>query len=107
MIKKLRILPEAWEDIIKISSYYESISEELSLEFENLLFKSFENIRMFPEMYVVKYRNVRRKLTNKFPYAIYFYIDSTFIRIIAVVHQRENPKYIKSQIRNRRTPNNS
>ncbi len=63
MIKSMRILPEAWEDIVKIASYYSSISEELSLEFEQLLFESLENIRIFPEMYSVKYKNVRRKLT--------------------------------------------
>ena len=103
MSKSLRFLSEAWEDIIKISSYYSSISEELSLEFEQILFESLENIRIFPEMYSVKYKNVRRKLTKKFPYAIYFYIDSSFIRIIAIVHQRENPKQIKNQIRSRRS----
>ncbi len=101
MTKDFQILPEAWKDIIKISSYYYTISEDLLLKYEKFLFEAFENIRTLPKMYPIKYKYVRRKLMKKFPYAIYFYEHKSFIRIIAVIHQKENPKTIKSQIRDR------
>jgi len=101
MVKSILILDDAWEDIIKISSYYISISEDLSLEFERYLFESLEILRLFPTMYPVNYRNVRRKLLKKFPYAIYFYIDDSFVRIIAVAHQRQNPESIRNQLKER------
>ena len=102
MVKSLAILPEAQEDIIKITAYYGSISDDLSITFEQFLFESLENIRMFPTMYPQKYKNVRRKLLKKFPYAVYYYIQDSFIRIIAVAHQRMNPRQIRYQIKHRK-----
>jgi plasmid stabilization system protein ParE len=103
MIKDIQILPEAWGDIIKISSYYSTISDDLSLEFEHFLFASLDNIRMLPAICPIKYKNVRRKLLRKFPYAIYFLEYESFIRIIAVIHQRENPESIGRQINDRKS----
>ncbi len=102
MVKEIKILPDAWGDIVKISSYYGSISDNLSLKFERFLFEALENIQMFPVMYPIRYKNVRRKLLRKFPYAVYYYIDEYYIRLIAVMHQRENPASVKKQIRSRR-----
>ena len=42
--------------------------------------------------YAIRYNNVRIAHTEKFPYAIHFFIDNDLIVIIAIIYSGRNPK---------------
>lgn len=44
-----------------------------------------------PEMGPTAYRDLRRIMTQRFPYAIYYRLTDTAIEIRAVLHHRRNP----------------
>ena len=44
-----------------------------------------ERINRMPEIHAVVYKDVRRALTRRFPYAIYYRIETHDIRVIELV----------------------
>ena len=44
-----------------------------------------------PLMFGMIHRHVRRALTRRFPYAIYFVIDDDRVTILRVLHQARKP----------------
>jgi plasmid stabilization system protein ParE len=45
-----------------------------------------------PESYVIVYRDIRRAVIKRFPYAVYYRIVSSRVIVIAIFHSRRNPK---------------
>jgi plasmid stabilization system protein ParE len=44
------------------------------------------------------YRQLRRVLVRRFPYAVYFGVDAADIVIFAVLHQRRAPKILDDRL---------
>ena len=49
-------------------------------------------MRDLSESFPVVYQDVRRALTKRFPYGIYFVLDDSRIIVIAIFHAKRNPK---------------
>ena len=97
MIRK-NIEPQAFSDINEAAAWYETQSSGLGVEFvweiDRAIGKVQDNPRFFPEVY----RDVRRVLPNKFPYAIYYILNDREIRILAVLHQSRSDITIESRL---------
>ncbi len=66
---------EAEEDIDEACRWYEDQQVGLGTEFIKVLEGAFAKIGTSPEMYPLVYRNVRRLLIPKFPYAIFYIVE--------------------------------
>ena len=83
---------EAEVEMAEAAQWYEEhqagLAEAFLAELESTFAAIEENPRRFPELG----RGVRRALTKRFPYSVFFYIfrESTVV-ILAVLHQARDP----------------
>lgn len=78
-------------DIEAAIDWYESEQPGLGLEFLDELRAAYLRILDGPLKYVVLRSGIRRALTRRFPYGVYFSIEDDIILIIAVLHTARDP----------------
>lgn len=89
----------AYDDIKAASEWYENHRIGLSLDFELCLEGGYEDIKNNPTAYQIKFKNVRVKYINRFPYGIHYFIDNDKIYVLAVLHTSKNPNIWTGRIR--------
>jgi toxin ParE1/3/4 len=89
---KLIIKPSAETDAADAAVWYNSRSEGLGNEFLLSIDSKINAIKRNPNQFQVVYKNVRRALTERFPYGIFFIVENDTIYVLAIVHTRRNPK---------------
>jgi plasmid stabilization system protein ParE len=83
--------PNADWDVEAVFTWYEKEKTGLGWEFLDELQAAFDRIAEDPFKYRVIRREIRRSLTHRFPYAIYFSVESNVVVVLAVLHTRRNP----------------
>lgn len=91
---------EAQLDILDAISWYEERRKGLGDE----LFISIENekrlIEQNPYYYEDKYKGIRKAIITRFPYIIYYRIESeTKVLVYAVLHMKRSPRLWKERIK--------
>jgi len=94
---KLIVKPFAEEDAAKAAVWYNDKSEGLGNEFILALDAKINEIQRNPNHFQVVYKNIRKTLTNRFPYGIFFIVESNSIYILAILHTSRNPKIWKDR----------
>lgn len=84
--------PNADWDVETAFHWYEKEKTGLGWEFLDELQTTFDRIADDPFKYRVIRREIRRSLTRRFPYAIYFSVESNVIVVLAVLHTRRDPR---------------
>lgn len=96
-MKKIIVLPDAEKDIKETVKFYNENSEELEERFKLSLDFSFTQILQSPKLYPYVKFDIRKFVIKKFPFSI-FYIDrKDAIYILAVFHDKRNPKEWKKR----------
>lgn len=92
-MKGYRILSNAASDadIEAAFEWYESEQPGLGLEFLNEIRATHLRILDEPLKYAVLRSGIRRAITRRFPYGIYFSIEDAVVLIIAVLHTARDP----------------
>ena len=78
-------------DIEAAFRWYQSQQPELGLEFLNELRTAYHRIAGGPLTYQEVALGIRRGLTRRFPFAIYFAIKDESIFVVAVLHTARDP----------------
>jgi toxin ParE1/3/4 len=91
MTLPVRFLPEARQEAIECLGWYERRQSGLGAQFAQALADSIERLQAQPLRYPVVHAHVRRIILQRFPYAVYFRIESTGIIVLAV-HGRQDPR---------------
>lgn len=88
---RLEAEPAVELDVESVFEWYET--EELGLGFEFLaqLRVSYERILQHPFGFQDLRSGIRRALTRRFPYAIYFTVENDTVLILAVLHCARDP----------------
>jgi len=81
----------AYEDIKEAYKWYEKYRIGLSLDFELCLEGGYEDIRNNPAVFQIKYKNIRVKYIQRFPYGIHYIVNNDVIYVLAVFHTSKNP----------------
>lgn len=86
--------PSVKHDILEAVDYYKKISPELAQLFIQRLAEAKVAIAISPEGFQIRYKNVRIKMLEQFPYHIHYLInsDKQQINIIAITHAYKRPK---------------
>ncbi|MFN6571908.1 type II toxin-antitoxin system RelE/ParE family toxin [Dendronalium sp. ChiSLP03b] len=84
--------PEVQEELNETYSWYESQKPGLGDEFLDCVDETVNRISQMPESYVIAYRDIRRALVQRFPYAVYYRIVSSRVIVTAIFHSRRDPK---------------
>jgi len=86
------IRPEAEADLISARAWYERQREGLGAAFLLCVEEVLARIGRTPEIYPVVYRDIRRALTRRFPYAVYYYVASNEVVVLGILHARRDPR---------------
>ncbi|SFV61906.1 Plasmid stabilization system protein [hydrothermal vent metagenome] len=90
-MNSIEFKPEVYEDIKIAYDWYEKQRIGLGEDFLLTLEASYAKIVRMPKAYQPIYKTVRRKLTRRFPYGVFFTLQDSQIIIIAVMHTKRNP----------------
>jgi plasmid stabilization system protein ParE len=82
---------EAQAEVQEAFDYYEQKSEGLGFEFMRSLDAALQSVKRNPSAYQEIYKNTRRVLLRKFPYALFYIAEETRIIVIACFNQKRHP----------------
>lgn len=91
------IRPEAEADVADAQEWYERQRQGLGAEFVLCVEEVFARIERTPGMYGEVYRGVRRALTRRFPYAVYYRVEGDVVVVLGVFHTRRDPRQWQSR----------
>ncbi len=98
---KIRILPEAEQDLLDGIHFYDSQCSGVGSHFLESLSTDIESLRQFAGVHAhtLGYHQMRAK---RFPFAIYYRVVGDNINIYAVLDCRRNPAWIRRRLRDRK-----
>lgn len=82
---------DARADALEAFAFYERRRQGLGARFREHLDHAIARIQEDPARYPVVYRDLRRRLVERFPYAVYYREYSDVVFIVAVMHGRRSP----------------
>ena len=100
MSYKIKLLPIVHTELRKTKKWYADKNEVLANDFKTEVDKEIDYIGKFPENSQRKYKELRRSLVSRFPYAIFYLVKEKQKQIIVlgVLHTSRNPEIIRKRI---------
>jgi plasmid stabilization system protein ParE len=92
MSRRLIVRPEAEAEMTEAYGWYEDRMAGLGSEFLLCVDAVFKAVLRAPERYPRIHRVVRRALTRRFPYEVFFVEDAERVVVLSVFHAKRNPK---------------
>lgn len=97
MSRRLIVRPLAEEDLLDIQRWYEAQQDGLGGAFRRSVDELFQRLRENPLMYPVVYRGLRRAVLRRFPYLVYFTVESEVVSIVACLHGRRDQGLVRQR----------
>ena len=94
---KLIIKPFTELDATDAANWYNEKREGLGDEFILALDAKINAIQRNTGSFQVIYKNIRRALTERFPYGIFFIVEDENIYVLAIQHTSRSPKNWKKR----------
>jgi plasmid stabilization system protein ParE len=88
----LIITPEAEGDLVDAKAWYDRKREVLGEQFVLCVEAALDHIRRVPAGAREVHPGVRRVVVRRFPYGIFYRVDSDQIAVIAVYHSKRDPR---------------
>jgi plasmid stabilization system protein ParE len=92
MAARLVIAPEAARDIDEAYGWYEGRRAGLGEDFLSCLDACAQAIRRRPEMHAAVYKEYRRALVRRFPYAVFYEHVAGTVTVYCVFHTARDPQ---------------
>lgn len=90
MTRRFFVRAAAEADITEAVDWYENQQSGLGHELLDKVRETIAAIRTRPESFPIDYRDARRALVHRFPYAIHFVVRPNLVAAIAVLHTRQD-----------------
>ena len=103
MSYSLSFLPEVEEDAIDAYLWYEGKAKGLGEEFLRIFYTSACEMCRSPMLYRTTYKDFRRLLLRRFPYALYFALKGHEITVYGLFHCARDPEFLRSELNQRNT----
>ncbi len=96
---KVKIEPEALADIQEITDWYNEKQAGLGERFQKMVIRQVNSLCKDPQIYSIRYKEIRCILVNKFPYMAHFYVNdkNKTVEVLAVISTDRNPKIWKEK----------
>ena len=88
---KIRIVPEAVEEIHNAVEWYDDQRAGLGSAFLLSIEGAMSKIKRIPEAFPKIEGNIRRIRTKRFPYGIYYFVEEDTAVVLAVLHGARKP----------------
>ncbi len=92
MSRRLIVRPEAETEMADAFDWYEDRVPGLGSQFLLCVDAVFSSILRSPQQFPRVHRVVRRALTRRFPYEVFFVEDDARVVVLSVFHANRNPK---------------
>jgi plasmid stabilization system protein ParE len=89
----VRFLAPAEEEMLEAAFYYEMQVEKLGTNFLDIVEAAAAEIAGNPDVWPEIEKGIRRILIRRFPYSILYAFDKNEVIIVAVMHQKQKPRY--------------
>lgn len=89
--------PEAEGEFRDAILWYEHQRKGLGLEFVLCIDEAIERIRRSPETFPKVHKGIRRIVVRRFPFAVFYDISGSEIRVLAIFHSRRDPSRWRSR----------
>ena len=89
MNRTLIIRPAAEKHLVEARLWYEKQRTGLGKDFIDSIEDTLNSISRFPNLYPVTIKKIRRALTNRFPYGIFYIVEDERIVVLGVNHQSQ------------------
>ena len=86
-----RFLPEVAADLVAGSRWYEEKSPGLGEDFARMFYARCEEISRSPLACAVVAGRYRRGLLRRFPYSVYYVVDTDAILVVGAFHSVRRP----------------
>ena len=96
---KIRILSAARQDLLGGFRFYESQQSGLGSYFLDSLFADIDSLQLYAGIHLTVNGGYRRLLAKRFPFAIYYRIESDTVLVHAVLDCRRNPAWKRKRLR--------
>jgi plasmid stabilization system protein ParE len=95
MIRRVIIRPPAVEDIAGAATWYEAQYPGLGVDFTNEIIRAIGRAQKEPELFRVLRRGdgMRRVLTERFPYRVFFTVTDETLHVHAVLHGARHDRH--------------
>jgi plasmid stabilization system protein ParE len=97
MAMDIRFHSEAEQELKDAVIWYDYQRKGLGAEFFLCIDESIERIQNNPQLYPIVHKNIRRTVIRRFPFAIFYEVSESEIRIIGIFHARRDPSQWKSR----------
>ena len=96
MTRHLIVRPIAEADVDEARRWYEKreqgLGDQLLVEIGHVM----KSIRQNPEQNPPYYRDVRRQITNRFPYKVFYRIEGDTIVVLRILHaKQDHPRWLQ------------
>ena len=98
MSRRLIVRPEAEDEMTGAFDWHEDRVPGLGSEFLLCVDAVFNSILRNPQQFPRVHRIVRRALTRRFPYAVFFVEDDERVVVLSVFHAKRNPQRWQERI---------
>ncbi len=95
---KVRILDEAEQDLVEGFRFYESREAGLGDYFLDSLFSDIDSLRLYAGIHSMHF-GYHRLLSKRFPFAVYYKVDSKAASVWAVLDCRQDPVKIADRLK--------
>ncbi len=95
---KVKILSSANQDLIDGYWFYEKQKNGLGRYFLDSLFDDIDSLETLAGVHQIFFQKYHRKLSQKFPFAIYYKIKYDIVHVYAVLDCRKNPSWTQKKM---------
>lgn len=87
----VRLRAEAESDLRDAAAWYEGQHAGLGAEFLDEVLRSLASIAENPERYPKVHKDIRRAVTSRFPFSIFYFTSTVDEIVLAVMHSSRDP----------------
>lgn len=95
---KVQILDSAQEDLVEGYLFYEKQESGLGGYFLDSLFSDIDSLQLYAGIHSLHFVRYYRMLSKRFPFAVYYRIESNNALVYAVLDCRRNPAWIRERL---------
>ena len=92
MTHRLFVLPAVQDDIAAAAAWYDSERSGLGQAFLERIDGLLQQVTKAPYQFPTIQPGVRRGLTRRFPYGVYFMVSESRVDVLAVIHLHRHPE---------------
>ena len=89
---KLIVDPLAKIDILESIDWYNNRKAGLGRKFYDCVKSTFDQIRVNPLHFAIRYKNCRMADVNRFPFMVHFTVEGKYVAVHGVLHTGRNPE---------------